>query len=162
MPDQLPHWVPLLQALATPAIALLAVVIGLGQWRTAHRKLVLDLFERRMATYDAIRKAFGQIIPCGARDRKVVDGFEMAILDIRFLFGPEVVKYLEGMRHQLMEMHELDTTLPDMNDQQREQAAKRLTGAWAEMRDFYDRFPRLVEPYMKMDYKMRVLGTKKR
>ena len=32
------------QALATPAIALLAIVVAVMQWRTAHQKVVLDLY----------------------------------------------------------------------------------------------------------------------
>ena len=43
-------WVQYLQALSTPAIALLAVVIGVIQWRTAHQRAVFDLFDRRMKT----------------------------------------------------------------------------------------------------------------
>jgi endonuclease YncB( thermonuclease family) len=48
--DVLPHWVRLLTALLTPAIALLAVVIGWAQWRTTKRREVMELFERRMLT----------------------------------------------------------------------------------------------------------------
>jgi hypothetical protein len=40
-----------LQALATPAIALLAAVIGLGQLHTNRTKLALDLFEKRFAVF---------------------------------------------------------------------------------------------------------------
>jgi hypothetical protein len=47
MTNQLPLWVLYLQALSTPAIALLASVIGFFQWRTAHQRAVLDLFEKR-------------------------------------------------------------------------------------------------------------------
>ena len=39
------------QALAKPAITLLAIFVAVKQWRTAHQKAVLDLFEHRMMVY---------------------------------------------------------------------------------------------------------------
>jgi hypothetical protein len=39
----MPYWIQVLQALATPTIAVLAAVIGLMQWRTAHQRAVLGM-----------------------------------------------------------------------------------------------------------------------
>src|SRR5215207_849422 len=44
-----PVWVALLGILAT----FIAVMIAFFQWRTAHQKVVLDLFERRMKEANA-------------------------------------------------------------------------------------------------------------
>jgi hypothetical protein len=57
MNNSLPFWMLALQAFAVPVIALLAAVIGYVQWRTAQQKVVLDLFDRRMATYTALHCA---------------------------------------------------------------------------------------------------------
>ena len=67
MASQLPMWVQYLQALSTPAIALLALVIGVAQWRTSHQRAVLDLFERRMAIFDAISGVIGGVAPPPSR-----------------------------------------------------------------------------------------------
>jgi hypothetical protein len=56
------YWVQLLQALAVPAIAMLAAVIGFCQWRTAHMKVVIDLFARRMPLYSDCRAILAPII----------------------------------------------------------------------------------------------------
>jgi len=61
MPN-VPTWIQYLQALSTPAIALLAVTIGVLQWRTAHQRAVLDLFDRRMENYDALNAAIFEIL----------------------------------------------------------------------------------------------------
>jgi hypothetical protein len=50
-----PQWISYSQALAIPAIALLAIAVAVLQWRTSHQKIVLDLFERRMKVYPEIR-----------------------------------------------------------------------------------------------------------
>ena len=62
MSDQLPYWVHLLQALSTPAIALLALVIGGVQWRTSHQRAVLDLFEKRWQSYPEFRGVIVEVV----------------------------------------------------------------------------------------------------
>src|SRR5260370_19959215 len=61
----MPLWIQYSQALAAPAIALLAIVIAILQWRTAHQKVVLDLFERRMKVYSEIRAVIASIVSSG-------------------------------------------------------------------------------------------------
>jgi hypothetical protein len=63
----MPNWIQYLQALATPAVALLAIVIALLQWRTAHQRAVLDLFDRRMQAFDSLNAAVAEIMREGAR-----------------------------------------------------------------------------------------------
>jgi hypothetical protein len=57
----LPYWMEVLNALAVPAIRLLAAVIGYFQWKTAQQKVVLDLFDRRMTTYTALREVVAMV-----------------------------------------------------------------------------------------------------
>lgn len=47
------HWTAYLSALCVPVVAAFGVLIAFGQWRTARDKLKLDLFDRRMALYQA-------------------------------------------------------------------------------------------------------------
>jgi len=55
-----------LQALSTPAIALLALVIGYFQWRTSQQRAVFELFEKRMAVYDAVVLVMREVVREGA------------------------------------------------------------------------------------------------
>src|SRR4051794_17999162 len=71
MQPLLPLWVLYSQALATPAIAILAVVLGLVQWRTAHQRAVLDLFERRIAALSILREAVSKVVASGDASNEV-------------------------------------------------------------------------------------------
>jgi hypothetical protein len=84
-----------LQALATPVIALLAAVIGFGQWRTNRTKLALDLFEKRFAVFMDVRRIASEAVQQG----KLTDwGLPHEVLARgRFLFGSEVQKALDDL-----------------------------------------------------------------
>src|SRR5689334_15517507 len=63
----LPYWLQVIQALATPAIALLAAVIGIAQWRTARHRVILDLFDKRWTVLTDLREVVGDVV----RERKL-------------------------------------------------------------------------------------------
>jgi hypothetical protein len=102
MPSQMPLWVQILQALLTPVVAGLAVVIAWAQWRVVRRREVMELFERRVAIYEALRKVIGQVIPTGKVTDKDLHDFVVATDRTRFLFGDDVVKYVDGLYSQLL------------------------------------------------------------
>src|SRR5258708_38056100 len=84
-----------LQALAVPAIGLLAAVIGYFQWRTAQQKVVLDLFDRRMETYTKLREVVGRINgSSSAATTEASFEFLQGVDRAEFLFGPVVVNNL--------------------------------------------------------------------
>ncbi|MER8838471.1 hypothetical protein NKH86_06875 [Mesorhizobium sp. M0913] len=66
----LPLWAQILQALLTPVIALAVGFIAYRQWRTAHSRLVLDLFEKRLAVYEQTRKAVSFVNTHGRTSRE--------------------------------------------------------------------------------------------
>jgi hypothetical protein len=94
----------MLQALGTPAIAALAIVIGVMQWRTAHQRAVLDLFEKRFALYQELRTVVGQVIAQGHVGMDTTIDFLRAADKAQFLFGPEVTAYLNSV-HKLLSEH---------------------------------------------------------
>src|SRR5467141_1107701 len=104
MTNQIPMWVQYLQALSTPAIALLAVVIGVLQWRTSHQRAVLDLFDRRMENYDALNDAVVEIMREGNATLKALVPFSQAAARARFLFGKEVTAYLEETEKRIISL----------------------------------------------------------
>jgi hypothetical protein len=50
----MPLWVTALTALSTFVVGLAVVFVALRQWQTAHYRLRLDLFDRRLAIYNII------------------------------------------------------------------------------------------------------------
>ena len=55
MGSAVPNWAIILQALLVPTVAVLGVMIAFLQWRTAHQKVVLDLFDRRLRIHNSIK-----------------------------------------------------------------------------------------------------------
>ena len=94
-------WVQIFQAMLTPVVAALALLIGFLQWRTSHQRAALDLFERRMAIFDAISCIISGIVGSGVTTAQDASAFTRARQRVDLLFGPEVPAYLD----KLMQHH---------------------------------------------------------
>lgn len=149
MDGELPYWLRVLAALATPAIALLGVCIAFAQWRSAQRKTVMDLFEKRWKIWDDLRSAIGPIIRHGSVRDEDWRAFLRARDGDRFLFGPEVSTYLDRIWKELIN-HQLAETNLKSEGLDRTKAAGEKYASFVEISGFYDDFERLVRPYMKM------------
>jgi hypothetical protein len=146
----MPLWIQYSQALATPAIALLAIVIAVLQWRTAHQKIVMDLFERRMTVYSKIRGVIASTISSGKLPNEKHFEFMQASDGAKFLFGSKVNGYLEELNSTLAYFHEADETYGQLQGQERSEAIKSRRKYFDEIQAFYKKFDPLVEPYLGM------------
>ncbi|WP_105437685.1 hypothetical protein [Neorhizobium sp. T25_13] len=131
--NDVPTWIQIVQALATPAVAIAAGAIAYRQWRTAHEKVVLDLFEKRFEVFMGVR----EIVSRGGKRTLLRDqGLPNELLARgRFLFGRDVVSELE-------EIHRL--------------CAEVDTGSHTAFRELHETFDRILvklEPYMEMSQK---------
>jgi hypothetical protein len=83
---------------------LAVVIIAALQWRVARNKLRLDLFDRRYKLYDAARK----FLSLSLRETKVelppLAEFNVGVADAEFLFGSDVLKYLEQLRKNALHL----------------------------------------------------------
>jgi hypothetical protein len=149
----LPVWVEWLQALSTPAIALMALVLGVAQWRTAHQRAVLDLFERRMAIYDAISAVIGGIVTTGRTTAQDASAFTRARQRVELLFGPEVPAYLEKIDKVMMRHHTAGLRAQNVTGEDRNKALDAELRAFQELTAFFNDFGKLVEPYARMRQK---------
>ncbi len=91
-----PGWVTDVSALLTPAIAILVAVIAYRQWRTAHYRLKLDMFEKRYAIHAATRDLMATIVTSGQVDNAKLVDFVYGIRQARWLLGKDVAHYLDG------------------------------------------------------------------
>jgi hypothetical protein len=143
---------PLLAAVtasATPAIALLAAVIGVMQWRTAHQRAVLDLFQRRLDAYTEIKIIIGELLREGTAPTALILRYAKAIDAAKFLFGPEVSSYLQGVYQQLTELHRAQSSMK-MNDKNHDKWVDKEADVFGEITEFYKTIEPLVTPYMRM------------
>jgi len=60
------HWTTYISAIVLPIIAGIAAWIAFRQSQHARNKLKLDLFDKRMAVFGAVREALGDIARQGA------------------------------------------------------------------------------------------------
>jgi hypothetical protein len=156
--NQLPIWAEWVQLAVTGGIAVFAAIIAYRQWRTAHERVVLDLFERRMAVYDDARKVIGEIMREGTADAALFFRYGQATDRLSLLFGDEVVAYSDQTRerinkfgyHQSMIRAQLTGThVPNYATHVNES-----TRLLVELSRFYDEFSTLVMPYVRMRQKL--------
>ena len=153
MGNTLPEWIQILSALLTPAIGGAVATIGYLQWRTAHQRVVVDLFDQRINTYYAIADVIAEVTASGSA-KKPDEVFQLgkAMLDAKFLFGRDVEQYLDSLRKELIDMQLAE----DMISENNEDHANWVAGKYQHFRkilQFYDLFPDLCEPYLRLDQK---------
>jgi hypothetical protein len=153
MTNQIPMWVLYLQALSTPAIALLAAVIGILQWRTSHQRAVLDLFDRRMQNYDALNAAVAEIMRDGMATFECLVAFSRAADRARFLFGKDVTAYLQQTRDLIVKLRRAAVAVRSENDETRGKAADLEADCLMKITEFYEEFFAVVRPYMRQHQK---------
>lgn len=150
---QLPTWLQYSQALLTPAIALLAVSIGLLQWRTAHLRAVLDLFDRRLEIFTSLNAEVAEVAREGRVEFKHIVSFARGLDLARFLFREEVTSYLEKIRIALIELRKAGNQVNSDDDKIRAAAANLEAQQLTIIASFYEEISKLMRPYMKMHQK---------
>jgi hypothetical protein len=134
-------------------IAFGVAAIGYFQWRTAHQRIISDLFERRFEAYEQIRRAIFDYAPMLQVTNETLKLFITAQTRAKFLFGDEVLVYLEARYKDLVTVNTFRGLTPtptqDYQDQQRElhDADRRLVALPTEL-------DALLIPYMRMNQKM--------
>ncbi len=137
----------------TELIALIAVFIAYQQWKTSQDRAALDVFDRRMSTYEEIRASVKPIVQNGTCGTQEYLDLARSADRVKFLFGPEVVDYCDrllddanvlGLYTSYSGSH---CTLPaGMSWAKRAETFKRIAS-------FYDEFPKLISPYVSVTAK---------
>lgn len=105
------HWTAYVTALTLPVLALFGAVIAYRQWRTAQNKLKLDLFDKRMLVYQAVRDTLGHIGSKGKISNEQQVAYLTGIQAAKWLFGRELDTYLsETLWHKIVDL-ELHQTI---------------------------------------------------
>ena len=114
MASNLPEFVQWIQALGPVIIGVAVAYVAWRQWRTAREKLVLDLFDKRMDIYDRAVGAMRLVMRDGAvtKNSSFVDLISVAA-EAQFLFGDDVVHFLNGWVDRLGEISVAESMLED-------------------------------------------------
>ena len=114
--SSLPAWVPILAALLTPTIAIVAAYIAWQQWRTNRNKLKLDLFERRYAYYEAASELIRRILTSGKATDQVTSEFIHKIRGAQFIVGEAVATYFyKQLYSNALDLNTLDDELQGLD-----------------------------------------------
>jgi hypothetical protein len=97
--------------------AIFVASVGFFQWRTAQQKAALDLFDRRHAIYEIVRKAVSKMIASSpefdqGREIEFMEAMERAY----FFFGDDVANYLKQLWSDILNVREADAELPAAKD----------------------------------------------
>jgi hypothetical protein len=86
--------------LITIVTAIIVTYIAWQQYRTNRYKLNLDLFDRRWKIWKSLQTLLTKSLE-GHVDLSDIDNFRIEIKNATFLFGDEVLQYLEGVSDKI-------------------------------------------------------------
>lgn len=146
-----PAWIQVLQALLTPAIAIAVGVIGFLQWRTAHQKVVLELFDKRLAILTTARSAAMTVLKTKNFEEARPHAVDAAIRS-RFLFGKDVVAMLWEFQGDIYRATNEGDMFEGLKHPE-QSTVQRRTLAIEASRKILSELNTAAEPYMRMDQK---------
>ena len=132
-----------LQALWVLIIGGIGAYIAWRQWRTAHDRLKLDLFDRRLAAYQRLKDAVAPIAASGKVTLADTDRFARAMYDMRFLFDKETEACVDQIYRAMLDKLTIDTQLERTRARNKEKALlKSGDGVYTEVPERMERFMR--------------------
>jgi hypothetical protein len=97
-------WVDYFQALLTPAIALLGILIAWFQWRTNHNRLKVERFKEKFTRFEATRKLLQSIIKRGDLSEEDRLAFLTTTVGSRFLFDDKIADFLDELHSKAVDL----------------------------------------------------------
>jgi hypothetical protein len=154
-------WIALISALSSFVIGAAVAYIAWRQWRTANEKLVIELFDQRFSLYQRAHDIIGPINASGKATDKDFFAFSKFYMEAAFLFGNDVVSYLDSLKDAINRLITYSSLLEDERDslrlhdttnkEKRRELVKAKSRAFEEVTEFYNRFPEICRPYLKLD-----------
>jgi hypothetical protein len=157
MPDcSLPLWVRVPQALAVPVIAAVGAWIALQQMSIARVKLQHDLYDRRYAVFDAVRRLLEEAISTKIVSSETFNSFALGTADAAFLFDDDLAAYLKEMRERAAKARSIHIAMEGMPvGDQRASAAKAAEEPSLWLIDQVRVFDEKFRPFLTLDRRSR-------
>ena len=135
------------------AVAKLQAGIAKRAWQTSNEKIVLDLFEKRLAIYEEIRATITPINSSGNTTDENFCKYCQSIDRARYFFGLDVLNYLERIRISLINHQLACSTVSNDLTPDRPDWVKRKMESFKQIIEFYTDAPPLFAPYMQAHQK---------
>lgn len=151
----MPPWLSVLQGLLTPAIAVAVATIGFLQWRTAHQKVVLDLFDRRFEIYTETSKFLRHAVNNrSSMELEFLLGFHTVRNRATFLFGEDLCDHLRVIHERAIQMASSSAGLPELKrGAERKALVKSIMTDLKKLNHDFGELAQIFQPYLKMDQK---------
>lgn len=153
MTPHLPICVQYLQAFSTPLIALMVAWIAFLQWRTAHQRVFLDLFDRRMTVIDELRKIVAEILQKNKVQTGDSEQFLRATKGADFLFRADVKSYLDRIYKVMVDLDTYEAELKPLKGNERHALVQKMRPLRNELSAFFRTLNELVVSYVQMPQK---------
>jgi hypothetical protein len=140
-------------AIATTVIAAVVAYFAYQQWRIAQQKVALDIFEKRLARFDAMLDALMPVIQSGSVLPADVNAFARAQKGAQFLFGAEVEERIAITFRSLNRLVSLEKQTQHSNAERAHAAEDQKAKHLDVVQQFFVDLDKLVMPYMKMHQK---------
>lgn len=139
-----------LQALSVLIIGGIGAYIAWRQWRTAHDRLKLDLFDRRLAAYQRLKDAVAPIAASGKVTLADTDRFARAMYDMRFLFDKETEACVDQIYRAMLDKLTIDTQLERTRARNKEKALLKSSELFKRITDgVFTEVPERMEKFMR-------------
>ncbi|MBX9403027.1 hypothetical protein K4L06_17095 [Lysobacter sp. BMK333-48F3] len=148
-----PHWTVYITAVVVPVVALIAAWIAFRQSQIARNKLKLDLYDKRIAIYDVVRKTLGIATSHGKLTQDDEVEYLSGIRTAQWLFGPEVAEYLtKTLWHKIVDfsLHNAMLSSTDREERSKHIHARAETIKW--LVEQYDELDKLCGPYLRLKH----------
>jgi len=148
----LPWWMQWAQAIALIFLSSVGAWIAVKQMRIATAKLNLDLYDRRFKVFEAGRHFLGQFLVYGTIRLQEITELSVGTADAVFLFGDEVVEYLDTLRKTGVSLNGKNGRLNNMdnNDPGRNAVIDQIAILETQLSDEIPRITSLFKPYLEL------------
>jgi len=154
--SDMPAWIQVFQGLLTPVIGAAVGGIAFMQWRTAHQKVVLDLFEKRLFVYNLLEEAAIEFELSPGRNDLPIRNAAEALSKGKFLFGADAFARIHQFFNAVkrFEPMPLEVALYDSEAERKNNIEKEHSAIMAEVKEFRRDMPNIFERYLRLDQKL--------
>jgi hypothetical protein len=132
--------VPILSAMLTPAIALLATYIAWQQYKTNRDHFRLGLFKRRSKLFDSTGKLIGTVLGRAKVTDADLKEFLWDTKESEFLFGSDIKAYLHDLYGKASDLYALENPADEEQKNQRKQTLLWFSGQGDELKKKFGKY----------------------
>jgi hypothetical protein len=141
--------IKILSGLLTPFIACMAVYIAWQQYETSRHKFIFDLFEKRINVFYEVKSLLSYAFRDANLHTDMLRQFKHSTSDAEFLFGKEVVDYIDSIYEHGCKLLELSQILgSDIDSNKRSSAASKKTAEIDWLGEQFERSKTIFRPYI--------------